>query len=89
MNALVIFAPALIGVFWGAPLVAREFETGTFRLAWTEGVTRRSWIATKLAGIGLASMLVTGAALVVRHVVVKLVRPSESEPIVARRVRRA
>ena len=60
MNALVIFAPALIGVFWGAPLVAREFETGTFRLAWTEGVTRRSWIATKLAGVGLASMLVTG-----------------------------
>jgi hypothetical protein len=60
LNALVIFAPALIGLFWGAPLVAREFETGTFRLAWTEGVTRRSWMATKLAGVGLASTLLTG-----------------------------
>ena len=60
LNALAIFAPALIGLFWGAPLVAREFETGTFRLAWTEGVTRRSWMATKLAEIGLASILVTG-----------------------------
>lgn len=60
LNALVIFAPALIGLFWGAPLVAREFETGTFRLAWTEGVTRRSWMATKLVGVGFASMLVAG-----------------------------
>jgi hypothetical protein len=60
LNALVIFAPALIGLFWGVPLVAREFETGTFRLAWTEGATRRSWMATKLAGVGLASMLLAG-----------------------------
>ncbi|MGO9581812.1 MAG: ABC transporter permease [Acidimicrobiales bacterium] len=60
LNALVIFVPALIGLFWGAPLVAREFETGTFRLAWTEGVTRRSWMATKLAVVGLASMLLAG-----------------------------
>jgi hypothetical protein len=28
-------APALIGIFWGAPLISRELETGTFRLAWT------------------------------------------------------
>ena len=88
LNALVIFAPALIGLFWGAPLVAREFETGTFRLAWTEGATRRSWMATKLAGVGLASMLVPGCSRV-RHVVVELVRPGEFEPIVAWRVRRA
>jgi len=38
--AAVILAPAVIGIFWGAPLIAREFETGTFRLAWTQGVTR-------------------------------------------------
>ena len=25
--------PALLGMFWGAPLVAREFENGTHRLA--------------------------------------------------------
>jgi hypothetical protein len=60
LNALLIFVPALIGMFWGAPLVAREFETGTFRLAWTEGVTRRWWMATKLLGVGLASMALAG-----------------------------
>ena len=52
--------PALIGLFWGAPLVAREFETGTFRLVWAQGVTRTRWIAIKLAIVGLASMAVAG-----------------------------
>jgi hypothetical protein len=27
--------PAIIGTFWGAPLISRELETGTYRLAWT------------------------------------------------------
>jgi hypothetical protein len=42
------FLPMLVGVFWGAPLVARELETGTFKLAWTQSVTRRRWLAVKL-----------------------------------------
>src|SRR5258707_1509000 len=29
--------PALIGAFAGAPVLARELETGTFRFAWTQG----------------------------------------------------
>jgi hypothetical protein len=49
-------APALIGMFWGAPLAAREFETGTFRLAWTQGVTRVRWLAAKLAVAGTAAI---------------------------------
>ena len=53
--------PALIGIFWGAPLVARELETGTHRLAWTQTVTRRRWAATKLGLVGLASVVVAGA----------------------------
>src|SRR4051794_38208070 len=32
------FLPLLVGLFWGAPLLAREFETGTYRLAWTQSV---------------------------------------------------
>ena len=36
------------GVFWGAPLVARELESGTYRLAWNQSVTRGRWLATKL-----------------------------------------
>ena len=29
---LVYLAPAVMGAFWGAPLIAREFEAGTHRL---------------------------------------------------------
>jgi ABC-2 family transporter protein len=56
--AAVILAPALIGIFWGAPLIAREFETGTFRLAWTQTITRARWLTAKLALVGLAAMAV-------------------------------
>ena len=55
----VIFAPLGIGIFWGAPLIARELETGTFRMAWTQSVTRARWLASKLALPGLAAVAVT------------------------------
>jgi hypothetical protein len=57
--AAVILAPALIGIFWGAPLIARELETGTFRMAWTQSITRTRWLAVKLTLTGLAAMAVT------------------------------
>ncbi len=47
-------------MFWGAPLIAREFETGTFRLAWTQDVTPTRWLAVKLGVVGLASVAVAG-----------------------------
>jgi hypothetical protein len=57
---LVIALPAIVGIFWGAPLVARELETGTYRLVWTQGVTRTRWLAARLSMIGLASVAVAG-----------------------------
>lgn len=60
MNDLVTAVPALIGIFWGAPLVAREFETGTFRLTWTQGISRTRWLAVKLGVVGAFSMIVAG-----------------------------
>lgn len=54
--------PAIIGVFWGAPLIARELEAGTYRLAWNQSVTRGRWAATKLLGVGLASVATAGLA---------------------------
>ena len=57
---LLLVVPALIGSFWGAPLIAREFEAGTFRLAWTQSVTRGWWLAVKLGLVGLASMALAG-----------------------------
>jgi hypothetical protein len=52
--------PAIIGIFWGAPLISRELETGTFRLAWTQSVSRTRWLAVKLGVIGVASMATAG-----------------------------
>jgi hypothetical protein len=60
LATLVICVPALTGMFWGAPLVAREFEAGTFRLAWTQGATRARWLSGKLVVLGLASIAATG-----------------------------
>ncbi len=59
-NDLVLGVPGLIGIFWGAPMVARELEAGTFRLAWTQSVTRTRWLAVKLGVVGLASMATAG-----------------------------
>jgi hypothetical protein len=51
--------PVLVGVFLGGPVLAREFETGTFRFAWTQGCGRLRWAVTKLALLAIA---VTAAA---------------------------
>ncbi|MDN3356938.1 ABC transporter permease [Actinomadura sp. DC4] len=66
-SALYVFAwlavlalPALIGMFWGAPLVTRELDAGTHRLAWTQ-TTRTRWLCAKLGFIGLAAMAVAGS----------------------------
>ena len=57
--ASILLAPAVIGLFWGAPLIAHELETGTSALAWTQCITRTRWLAVKLAVGGLAAMAVT------------------------------
>ncbi|ADB49313.1 ABC transporter permease subunit [Conexibacter woesei] len=56
----VLAAPAIVGVFWGAPLVARELESGTHRLVWNQTVTRTRWLATKAGFTCLAAMVVVG-----------------------------
>jgi hypothetical protein len=60
LGSVLLGVPAVIGIFWGAPLIARELENGTFRLAWTQGVSRRRWLATKLGLVGLASAAAAG-----------------------------
>ena len=59
-SLLVSVVPVLLGVFWGAPLVARELEAGTYRLAWTQSVTRVRWILVRLAMVALAAVAITG-----------------------------
>jgi hypothetical protein len=58
VSLLLLIAPALVGMFWGAPLVAREFENNTFRLVWSQSVPRARWLAAKL-GLGCLVTVVT------------------------------
>ncbi len=54
--------PLAAGLFWGAPVLARELERGTHRLAWTQSVSRRRWLAAKLGLLG-GAVTVAGLAL--------------------------
>jgi len=57
---LVMAVPMLIGAFVGAPVLARELETGTFRYAWTLGVGRRRWTLAKLVLLAVTLAVATG-----------------------------
>lgn len=60
VTAVVLVLPALIGLFWGAPLLARELEAGTHRLVWNQSITRRRWLTVKLALPGSTAMIAAG-----------------------------
>ncbi|MFF3621789.1 ABC transporter permease subunit [Streptomyces sp. NPDC002467] len=60
VTSLLLVVPGIIGVFWGAPLIARELETGTHRLVWNQTITRGRWLAVKIGAVGLVAVVVTG-----------------------------
>jgi ABC-type transport system involved in multi-copper enzyme maturation permease subunit len=66
-NAAILLqlVPALIGAFAGAPVLARELETGTFRYAWTQGFGRWRWALAKLVALAVVLAAATGAFSVV------------------------
>jgi hypothetical protein len=61
MNWLTLL-PGILAILLAVPFVI-ELEQGTFRLAWTQSITRRRWLTTKLgmivAGVLVASLLTT------------------------------
>lgn len=57
----VLLLAGLIGVFVAGPLIARELESGTFRLAWAQSVSPAQWLAARLA---LPAALVTAGMTV-------------------------
>jgi hypothetical protein len=61
-GVLLQLVPVLIGAFAGAPVLARELETGTFRYAWTQGFGRGRWALAKL--VLLAAVLAAATAAV-------------------------
>lgn len=60
LGTVLIGVPAAIGAFWGAPLIATEIERHADRLVWTQSVTRRRWLATKLVVISLICVVAVG-----------------------------
>jgi ABC-type transport system involved in multi-copper enzyme maturation permease subunit len=61
MAAVLQVIPALIGAFLGAPALARELETGTYRYSWTQGFQRTRWTTGKLAALAVLITAVAGA----------------------------
>jgi len=53
--------PLLPGLFWGAPMVASELESGTHQFAWTQSITRRRWLAVRAGWLLLAVAVLAGA----------------------------
>jgi hypothetical protein len=57
---LTIVVPLLLGAFFGASLIARETEHATNVLVWTQTVTRRRWLFTKVATALGATVVISG-----------------------------
>ncbi len=55
-----LLSPRRCSASSSAPLVARELETGTFRLAWTQSVSRSRWLVVKFALVGGAVSALAG-----------------------------
>ena len=49
----------LIAVFWGAPLLAREYEQRTHLLVWSQDVTPLRWLGGKIALLGAAAVVLS------------------------------
>jgi len=72
---LFLVLPGLVGVFWGGPLIAREFEQGTHRMVWMQSVSRARWLTVKLGALA--------AAVIVGSIVLTLALQWWSGPLVA------
>jgi hypothetical protein len=67
VSLVALLLPAVVGLFWGAPMITRELEAGTHLLVWNQSITRRRWLAVKLgltvlaaaAAAGLCGLMVT------------------------------
>ncbi|MET9515292.1 ABC transporter permease [Streptomyces sp. NPDC002994] len=44
-----LLIPLLVGAFVAGPMVARDLESGTYKMLWTQAVTPRRWLAAKVA----------------------------------------
>ncbi|MCJ0874431.1 ABC transporter permease [Streptomyces sp. AP-93] len=52
-----MFLPLLVGAFVAGPMVARELESGTWRLALTQSTTAKAWLGSKVLVAAAVSVL--------------------------------
>ena len=60
IRLLLLTVPCILGVLVGVPLVAGELTAHTNRLAWTQGIGRTRWLATKWLVPGLPLVALAG-----------------------------
>ena len=60
IQLFLLAVPALIGIFWGTPLIAAEFERGTHRMIWNQSITPLRWLTVKLLTVGLFAVAIVG-----------------------------
>lgn len=61
LMALFLPLPVVFGLFLGAPLLAREYESGTYRFTFTQGAGRTRWLATKISLLAAFTITTTSA----------------------------
>ncbi|CAL9504939.1 MULTISPECIES: ABC transporter permease [Streptomyces] len=63
----VLAVPFLVAAWAGGALVGRETESGTARLAWTQGVSPARWLASRLVAPAVLTIAVTGLLAALHH----------------------
>jgi len=57
----IMFVPVVLGIFWGAPLLTREYVEGTNKLVWTQSISRLKWLNVKLVWVLVGAVITAGA----------------------------
>lgn len=52
--------PFLLGLFLGVPLLAKEYAEKTNKLVWTQGISRKQWLTSKILWVLLATTVYAG-----------------------------
>ena len=60
LNMFVPAATGVAGVFWGAPLLAGEYEQKTNLLVWSQDTSRMRWLTAKLVLLGVVAAILWG-----------------------------
>jgi ABC-type transport system involved in multi-copper enzyme maturation permease subunit len=57
----IMLIPIVLGLFWGVPLLTKEYAEGTNKLVWTQSISRRKWLSIKLVWVLVGAAITAGA----------------------------